>query len=54
MSAPSRRNAVRRMTDDVAVRESRRGLMKSLSKTEGLDPDGTPTKELSDEWNERQ
>ena len=37
-----------------AVREARRDLMKSLSKTTGLNPDGTVDKVLSDEWNERQ
>lgn len=37
--------------DDAEVRNARRGLMKALSKAEGLIPDGTITKELSDEWN---
>lgn len=40
--------------DDIPVRDARRELMKSLSKTEGMKPDGTPSKELGNEWNERQ
>lgn len=40
--------------DDIAVRTARSELMKALSETKGLNPDGTVDKELSDEWNERQ
>lgn len=40
--------------NDVAVRGARRELMKSLSKPEGLRPDGVVPSELLDEWNERQ
>jgi hypothetical protein len=40
--------------DDTTVRNARRDLLISLSKTEGVNPDGTVDKKLSDEWNERQ
>jgi hypothetical protein len=40
--------------DNATVRTAHRALMMSLSKSEGLNPDGTVDKKLSDEWNERQ
>jgi hypothetical protein len=40
--------------NDGPVRQARTELMRALSKTEGLNPDGSVDKKLSDEWNERQ
>lgn len=40
--------------NDETVRNARSELLASLSKTEGVNPDGTLEKTLSDEWNERQ
>lgn len=39
---------------DENVRNARRKLMAALSDQERMNPDGSPTKELLDEWNERQ
>lgn len=40
--------------NDMTVRDARRELMASLSKTPKTSPSGAPDSELFDEWNERQ
>jgi hypothetical protein len=40
--------------DDSAVRAARAELMKALSETKGVNPDGTVDEALADEWNQRQ
>ena len=40
--------------NDATVRTTRRNLLAALSKTDGVNPDGTLDKRLADEWNESQ